>query len=198
MRSSIFNTMFTAALTAITSLTTPHLATAEPVADVTVQDLKVKTYEILGKDTATVTFAPGSSDLSESEKNNLAAVVTAVRNTATISSAIVAGWSDLDYPQTKGLKLGKAERALAEARIKKVTSALSDLGVKSVKTHSMAEHPSWLGKLLNTEDTKLKGEGKITDANDHLTEAIGKVIRENGGPSKVVVIVRRQGDVTAH
>ena len=198
MKFSIINMTFTATLTAITSLMTTHLAAAEPVADFTVQDIKVKTYEILGKDTATVSFAPGSSDLSESEKKNLAAVVNAVRNNANISSAIVAGWSDLDYPQTKGLKLGKAERTLAEARIKKVKSALIDLDVKLVTTHSMAEHPSWLGKLLNTEDTKLKGEGKITDANDHLTEAIGKIMRENGGPGKVVVIVRRQGDMTAH
>jgi hypothetical protein len=177
---------------------TPRIAIAETTTTTLIQDIKTKSYEILGKDTVTASFAEGSSDLKDSDRQNISAVVTAVRNNAVIESALVAGWGDHDYPVAKGQRLGKVDRDLASARVAKVKSALFEIGVKSVDAHSMAEKPTWLGQMFNTEDAKLKGGGKIRDANDELTAAIGQILRESGGPGKVVVIVRRQGDKTAH
>lgn len=194
MKSSIASILLVTSLGALTA----GVASADTSVSSAVQDIKTEVYELLGKDTAIVTFEPGSSILSESERKNLAAVVSAVRNDANISLAIVAAWADKEYPATKGQQLGKAERQLAEARVAIVKEALDNLGVKTIETHSMAEQPSWIGKLLNTEDTKVKGEGKVKDANDQLTAEIGRILRDKGGPGKAVVIVRRTGDQTAH
>ena len=185
-------------LATIIGVVTPRIAVAQTAPTSVIQDIKIKSYEILGKDTVTASFAPGSSDLQQSDRQNMAAVVAAMRNSSVIGSAIVAGWADHEYPASKGQQLGKAERELANARIGKVKNALYDLGVKPVDAHSMAEKPTWLGSLFNSEDTKLKGAGKVRNEEDELTTAIGKIIRENGGPGKVVVIIRRQGDKTAH
>ena len=176
----------------------PRIALGQANLPSTLQDLKIKTDQILAKDTLTVSFAPGSSELTESERNNLSAAITAVKNSATISSAVVAGWADRQYPEVKDQVLEKSERKLAETRVTNVKNALIDFGVTKVETHSMAEHPTWLGKLLNTKDTMLKGEGKIKSEKDEQTAMIGKILRENGGPSKVVVVIRRQGSQAAH
>ncbi len=162
------------------------------------QDLKSKFYELLGKDTASISFTAGSATVSEGERKNLAAVVAAVRADANIATAIVAAWSDKNYPESEGQELSKADRKLAYDRAKATEKVLQGLGVKSVEIHSMAERPTWLGKLFNTEDAKLKGEGVLRDANDQLDHDIGKILRNNGGPGRAVVVVRREGDRTVH
>lgn len=189
-----------AILFATTGLGTVPAAVAAPETPVStaIQDIKTKVYELLGKHTATVSFEPGKSTLSAGERQNLAAVVAAVRQDATIGSAIVAAWSDQEYPASKDQSLAKAERQLADARLASVREALTNLGVSSVETHSMAEHPSWFSRLMNTEDTKVKGEGKVKDANDEMIMEIGKLLRDRGGPGKAVVLIRRVGDRVAH
>ena len=182
----------------ILSNTAPTVVFSQTSASSVIEDIKTKSYEIIGKDTVTASFSPGSAELTESDRKNISAVVAAVRNNAVIESAIVAGWADHEYPATKGQQLGKSERELANARIEKVKNVLFDLGIKPVEAHSMAEKPTMLGSLFNTEDSKLKGVGKIRNVEDEQTAAIGRILRDNGGPGKVVVIVRRKGDKTAH
>ena len=161
-------------------------------------DTRVQYYEFLGKDTATVAFASGSSTVEPGEQKNLTDVVTAVRNGAVIASAMVAGWADQDYPVNKGQSLSKAQRKLADARIAAVKKELEKVAVPKIETHTMAKQPTWLSKVFHTEDSVVKGEGKIKDANDQLTAELGKILKDKGGPGKVVVIIRRQGDRTAH
>lgn len=194
MRLSIISIFLAASLGSITV----KYASADTTVSSTVQDIKTKFYELLGKDTATVAFKSGSSVLSESERQNLAAIVSAVRMDATVSSAIIAAWSDKEYPATKGERLSESERSLADARLAVIEGSLLSLGIKNVETHTMAQHPSWIGKLLNTKDAKVKGEGTVEDANDQLATEIGQVLRDKGGPNKAVIIIRRVGDNTAH
>jgi hypothetical protein len=163
-----------------------------------IQDAKTKVYEMIGKDTTTLSFEGGSTNLSEADRKNLAAVVAAVRVNATISSAIIAAWSDKDYPSNKGQKLGSDQRRLADERATKIRKALNSLGISEVEAHSMAEQPGMLGKLFNTTDTMVKGEGKVDDPNDRFNEEIGEILRDHGGPGKAVVIIRRVGDQSAY
>jgi len=163
-----------------------------------VQGAKTKVYELIGKDTTTMSFEAGSANLSEAERQNLAAVVAAVRANATISSAIIAAWSDKEYPTNKGQKLGSDQRQLAEDRATKLKKALNSLGISDVEAHSMAEQPGMLGKFFNSTDTMVKGEGKVDNANDRYNEEIGEILRDHGGPGKAVVIIRRVGDQSAY
>ncbi|MCX6116515.1 MAG: hypothetical protein NT027_03165 [Proteobacteria bacterium] len=160
----------------------------------TSQELKVKLYEMLGKETAVVNFAEGSSAISETERLNLSAVVSAVRVNSTISKAIVASWADKNYPTAKGQRLSKAERRLADARNESIKTALTNIGVQTIDSHTMAEQPNWISKVFNSEDSMIKGEGKITDPNDLFSAQVGNLLRERGGPGKSVVIIRRAGD----
>jgi hypothetical protein len=194
MKSSIISLAFMTVVLPLTST----VVFAEQPASTAVQDAKTKVYEMLGKDTATLSFENGSTALSEAERQNLAAVVAAVRANATISSAIVAAWSDRDYPANKGQRLGRDQRQLAEERVSSVKKALESLGVAHIETHSMAEQPGVFGKLFNTEDTMIKGEGKVEDANDRYNDDIGHILRDHGGAGKSVVIIRRLGDQSAY
>ena len=171
---------------------------ADTTVSAAVQDVKTRFYEIFGKDTVTVAFVSGSSVLSENERKNLMAAVAALRNDSRLSSAIVAAWSDKEYPATKGQHLSKSDNHLADARNSVIKKSLSSLGVKSIETHTMAQHPSWIGKLFNTDDAKMKGEGVVNDSHDQLINEMGQVLRDKGGPGKAVVILRRSGEQAAN
>jgi len=177
---------------------TPGPAMAEPSMSAAVQDVRTKVYELFGKDTATVSFESGRANISEEERRNLAAVVSAVRADATIASAVVGAWSDKDFPGNKGQQLSTSERRLADERVAAVKDLLINLGVSSFETYTMAESVSWMGRLFNTDDAKVKGEGRLGDANDQVAAEIGRVLRDKGGPGKAVVIIRRAGTLMAH
>ena len=163
-----------------------------------VEDVKATVYEVFGKDTATISFEKGKHAVSESERSNIAAVVSAVRSNATISKAVIAAWSDKEYPIKKGQNLEKSDRRLATQRAEAIRESLKALDVRDVEIHSMAEHPTWYGRLLNTEDTVVKGEGKIKDTDDQHIAEIGRVLRDKGGPGKAVVILRQKAPKSAH
>ena len=107
-------------------------------------------------------------------------------------------WADREYPQKKGKDLSKGERDLAVARADHVAKVLKGFGVSKIEMHSMAEHPSWIAKTFNTDDAKLKGEGKTNALDDAAIERIGRQIRLKGGPSTAVVMVRREGKLQSH
>jgi hypothetical protein len=172
------------------------LASEDSVGTAT-QELKTKFYEILDKDTVAVDFKNKSSALTDDERKNIEAVVNAVRSDSKVSSVIAAGWADKEYPANKGQSLAQSERNLANARTAAVKDALKKIGIDTVEAHSMAEQPSWIGKLFNTKDAVVKGDGTVDNANDKLTADLGRILKENGGPGKVVVIVRREGDYQA-
>jgi len=171
---------------------------AQTVVPGAVEDVKTRVYEAIGKDTATISFEKGKHVVSESERSNLAAVVSAVRSNADISKAVIAAWSDKEYPMKKDQALEKSDRRLANQRAESVRESLMNLGVRDVEIHSMAEHPNWFGRLFNTEDTVVKGEGKIKDINDEHIAEIGRVLRDKGGPGKAVVILRQKAAKSAH
>jgi hypothetical protein len=187
---------YLAAVLLASPLTLPSIQVlaADDSVEKSVQEVKTKVYEILDKDTVTVEFKAKSSALAEDERKDLEAVVNAVRADSKVSSVIVAGWADKEYPATKGESLGSAERKLAKARSESVKAALNRIGVKTVEAHSMAEQPSWIGKMFNTKDTVVKGEGVVDSADEKLSADLGRILKENGGPGKVVVIVRREGE----
>jgi outer membrane protein OmpA-like peptidoglycan-associated protein len=159
---------------------------------------KTKIFEALRKNTSTVNFATKSSTLTPGEIENITAVVNAAKNTGVVSRVIVAAWSDQEYPTGKGANLSKEQIDLAKARAEGIKQALEKLEVKNIETFTMTENPSWFGRLFNTDETKIKGAGQISDPDDRLLEEIGRTIKEQGGVGKAVVIVRQAGEGLTH
>lgn len=146
------------------------------------------------KQTHVINFANSSSALEENQKQNLEVMINDFRRDAKIASVIVSGWADREYPTKKGQTLSYEQRTLAKERIEMVEADLKRMGISSIETHSMAEQPGWMNKMFNSKDTVMKGEGYVDSANDKLVSDIGKILNSQGGPGRVVIIVRRVGD----
>ncbi len=162
------------------------------------EDARTKLFEILKKNTTTITFSKSGATLTESERSNLIATVNAAKNSGAIARVIIAAWSDKDYPAMKGASLNKKDIEIAKARVASIKHVLETQGVKEIETYTMTENPSWFGRLFNTDDTKIKGVGKPTDQEDRILDDIGNTIRDKGGPGKAVVILRQAGEGLAH
>lgn len=186
---------------ALTTALTAGAAYAESASSAVkgaVQNVKTELFDIMNKETVTVNFKDGSSVVDQGEVNDLKALLTSNKREGKIDSLIIAAWSDKDYPAGQGETLSDADRKLADQRADAVKKTLTSLGAGKVDSYSMAEHPSWIAKTFNTQDAKVKGEGAVKDADDNLTAQIGKQLKDKGGPGTVVVLVRREGDYSAH
>jgi hypothetical protein len=184
--------------TAILGAALSTTALAEGTVSNAMQDAKTKVFEAFHKESLTIDFSSGSAEISASEQKDLAALIQAAKNDGAIKQVVVASWSDSEYPATKGEELSKAARDLADARNANLSKAIKALGVTSVETYAMTAQPNWIQKTFNTDAAKVKGDGEVKDAEEHLATQIGKTLRDKGGPGKAVVLIRREGDFTAH
>lgn len=173
-------------------------AMAETTVQGVIQDAKTKVFEAFNKESVTVDFTAGKSEVTAAEQKDLTALITAAQSDGKIKEVIVASWSDVEYPATKGESLPQAAKDLATARNTNLSRVIKTLGVATVTTYTMTEQPNWIEKAFNTKDAKVKGEGDVKDADDNLAAEIGKTLRDKGGPGKAVVLVRREGDFSAH
>jgi len=155
------------------------------------QGVQTKTYEMLGKDTTTVSFESSSSDLSDWEKSNLRSVVEAAKRDQKVEKVIVAAWSDEDYPASDQKELSDSAKELADERAKAIETALEEYGADNVEVHSMAERPNWFADTFNLRSAQIKrGTAAEGAAQDEQANKIGETLRNKGGPGKAVVIVR--------
>jgi hypothetical protein len=190
---------FVLATTLISIETTrPVFAQTNPTPSSVSQDTKTKLFEVLKKNTTTVTFSQGGTALTESERDTLIATVNAAKNVGTIARVIIAAWSDKEYPAAKGASLDNKDIGVAKARITSIKQVLESLDIKEIETYTMTENPSWFGRLFNTAETKIKGAGKPNSQDDQMIEELGKTIRERGGPGKAVVFIRHSGEGLTH
>ncbi|MFZ4715420.1 MAG: hypothetical protein ACOYL6_16975 [Bacteriovoracaceae bacterium] len=129
-----------------------------------------------------IDYKEGSSHLSDDAKSSLRNVVNEAKSEGKIDEVIVLSWSDENYPSKNLNKLSKEQRGLADRRNNNVKEYLKTLNKLDVDTYNMAERPSSLSKLFNTEDTKLKtsfiraGISTNNDSNDYATKASHSVI----------------------
>ena len=162
-----------------------------------VEKIQTEIYDILDKDLTTVKFEKGSATLTDTERRTLRAMVTAVRDDTKVETIIVAAWSDSQYPAKEGAKLGDAEKKLADQRAANVKTVLTDLGVANVQVYSMAEHPGWIAKTFRTDEAKVKLSLNGKHVEDRKAEIVAQTLQSEGGPSSVVVIVKRATSVSA-
>jgi hypothetical protein len=188
MKQLLHVSLFAAALAAGVSY-------AEPQSSETVT---TGVFQIVEKDMTAIKFPEGSADLTANDRAAIVAMVDSVRGDATVDQFIVAAWSDKDYPALKSQALSKADQRLAEERLARIKTVLTEAGAKSIETDSMAEHPGWLATAFDTEQVKLKGGGKVSSDDDRIVVALGKQIRAKGGPSSAVIIVKHLPAELAH
>ena len=171
-------------------------APAETNVKAQAEKLQAKIYELLDKDITTVNFKKGSSNLSNAEISSLKSLVTAAKKNGVVEEFVVAAWSDQEYPTAPDQKLTVKQRDLADKRNDQIKNVLKEADSGTVSTYSMAERPSWIAKTFNTEDAQVKGAGKNSSADDQAEIHIGKRLRDKGGPSKAVVVVKYK-EITA-
>ncbi|WP_141734077.1 hypothetical protein [Oligoflexus tunisiensis] len=148
--------------------------------------------ERMEKETTTVTFAKGSAKLSEAEQNKIKALIPGYAGDKNIDEVIVAAWSDQAYPAKADQKLPEAERDLAEERADVIEDLLDKNGVDDVDTYSMAEKPNWISRVFQTNQAQIKGQARDKGMDNLNEERISKILTSKGGPSKAVIIVKRE------
>jgi len=139
----------------------------------------------------TLNFKKGSSVLSSDDESKLRELVNQAQTGAKIDQMTVASWSDKALPK-EGQKLSDADQRLAKGRSDAVYMFLKDqLNVPYVATYNMAEDANWLAKTFRTSDAELKSLFSKKGTQTPVTNNEMKIIKDEGGPSKVVVLVER-------
>lgn len=96
-----------------------------------------------------------------------------------------------DYPE-QGKQLSDKDKKLADERSKNVKKVLSEFGAKDIDTYSMAEHPSWIAKAFSTDEAEIKASTRGKKVEDRTSANIAKTLKTKGGPSTVVISVKRE------
>lgn len=146
------------------------------------------------KEAVTISFSKGSADLSTNDQARLRELVPAWQKDKGIDKVIVAAWSDQPYPAQESVRLPETERDLAEKRADRIEDFVEKLGVKDVDTYSMAEKPNWFQKALATDAAQIKGAASDKQIDSLNEERIKRILDSKGGPSKAVIILKRQMD----
>jgi outer membrane protein OmpA-like peptidoglycan-associated protein len=147
-------------------------------------------YELSENDITTISFAKGSSTLTETEKSGLRSAYQVLVNDPSVERVIVAAWSDQPLPRHK--KLSRKQVSLAEKRADHVKFVLKDIGDKNIDTYNMAKEASWIGKVFETQNAEIKGALQGKPADDAYANRIAQLLESKGGVSKAVVIVKRE------
>lgn len=146
----------------------------------------------MGRDYTVITFERGSDQLTENEKSNIRTLVDKAKALGEIENVRIVAWSDKQLPSGRE-ELSKADRDLAKARLDNIENFVKkDLGLRGVKSYSMAEHKNFIARAFNAAEEELRSifgrRGAETDVNQEEM----KVIKEKGGPMKAVVILQRK------
>lgn len=160
------------------------------------EDAKSQSYQISEKDITTITFSPASAEVSEEAKSTLTALGQKIKNDNTIDNIVVAAWSDQDFPMSKNAKLPEKDQNLAKDRAKNLKEVLNEIGLKKeIETYSMAENPGWIARVFQTDEAQLKRSmTENVKSKDASIEEIAQTLKNNGGPSKAVVIIKYQNN----
>lgn len=155
-------------------------------------DQMARTNVEMGRDYTVVTFERGSDQLTENEKSNIRSVVEKAKALGEIENVRIVAWSDKQLPSGRE-ELSKADRDLAKARIDNIENFVKkDLGMRGVKSYSMAEHKNFIARAFNAAEEELRSIFGRRGAETDVSQEEMKVIKEKGGPMKAVVILQRK------
>ncbi|HET9241280.1 MAG TPA: hypothetical protein VFO10_28705 [Oligoflexus sp.] len=145
----------------------------------------------LEKESVAVEFPKGSAELPAAEQTRISDWTRAWKQEKDIDKIIVAAWSDEPYPAQSTTRLSEASRDLAEKRADTVEDLIEKSGISDVDTFSMAEKPNWFQKAFATDAAQIKGAVPNKRMDSLNEDRIRKILDAKGGPSKAVIIVKR-------
>lgn len=147
-------------------------------------------FDAMDKDFVVVDFASGQVVLTELQKEKLKALVNSSDVDKQRLQVIVSAWSDKSFPVENAADQTGNDRQLAQQRLDVIRSFLltnnSDLTIDS---HNMAKRTGVIGRLFNTQDAKLKESVAGQPVSDPNMAKAAEVLRDNGGPSRAVVML---------
>lgn len=143
-----------------------------------------------------ISFAPGEFRVAHGDMEKLRALVLSNKADHGVEKLIVAAWSDMEFPDAH-TQLSEGQHRLAASRANAIVNVLIELKAGGVDTYNMARRPGWLARLARSEETRVKTflDGASADA---VTTAVGATLKDQGGPGKAVVIVKRVSTAVAH
>jgi hypothetical protein len=160
------------------------------------EDFKTKAFEVTDKDTKAITFDKGSAKLSENDVSSIRALIRSARNSGKIDRVFVAAWSDKPYPVDNKAKLKDADERLATKRTDAIASVLRNMDVGNIDEYNMAKGPNWVQNLFNTDAAELNAAMKNKSVDDQKVAKLGQYLKREGGASKAVVVVQRDGSIS--
>lgn len=163
-----------------------------------VESAETAVFDLIDKESVTVSFNSNSAELSDGEKVTLRAAVKAVQSDKKIERVIVAAWSDRALPANEKDKLSDSAMELANKRAENIKKVLIEVGVKNVDVYSMATQPNWFQKAFKTDDAQIKESLKGKKITDDIDKSIANRLALKGGPGKAAVIIVPEGSYLSH
>lgn len=134
---------------------------------------------------AEFSFPKGSSELTETAKQDLRQVIDQAKRSGDIKDLKVITWGDAEYPSKEEKKLSSTERDLVKKRNKAIRDYIKTYNNEiDVETYSMAERPGILKEMLNTPDVRVKRSLETAGI-----QSSGKTVRAPAKASKSVIMV---------
>jgi hypothetical protein len=139
---------------------------------------------------AVIDFSPGQSTLTSADTEEIRSLIKDAQANGKIDKIEVAVWSDKEHP-VRG-DLSAADKKLAEDRAENIKNALKMSGnTETVKVFNMADGSNWLARTFRTTEAELDSAFAKRDA--EIKREDFKMIKENGAPSKAVILVKSKG-----
>ncbi len=151
---------------------------------------KAARFAAVDKHNLTLTFDTGKSGLTASDKSSLDDLVKALPSERKRLRVTIAAWSDKPFPIEDGAKLTSADEKLAEKRLETIFKHLkSKVKFHSIEKVNMAKKANVFANFFSTDDAKMKSAFEGAEASKPWIAYEAKQFRENGGPSKAVVVI---------
>lgn len=145
--------------------------------------------EVASKQYVIVNFPAGRYNLTEAEKQKLAAWSVNVPKKGEVKDFEILAWPDREYPSDDA-KVSSKDVRLADNRADAIKNFFKkDLITKAdLSTHNMAKRPSVFGKLFKSDDFEVKSTFEETGAAP--TKETPKNFSTENKASKAIVLVK--------
>lgn len=154
------------------------------------ENSKSARFAALDKYEMTLTFDKGKYALTADDKAKLDELVKADPLNKGRIKLTIAAWSDKPYPVEKKSELGKNDRKLATERIDSVVAYLKPkVKFDGIEKVNMAQRANTFAVLFSNDDAKVKAAFEGYERDKPWISYEAKKFRENGGPSKVVLVM---------
>ena len=129
-----------------------------------------------------IEFKEGSTKLTDSAKASLKKLITEASNDGKINQINILSWADQEYPSKSLKNLSAVQRTLAERRNNNIEAFVKTMRASNVYKFNMAEQPSAIAHMFNSNDSKLKnsfiaaGLPTTADSSKYASKASHSVI----------------------